>query len=263
MVSGWTYAALGVALCLAVAGPSPAHADDPPTQAQVAQARARFRAAEAARDAGEFSTAARNYLDAYKALPDAEFLFNAGQMYILAGDLQNARVHLEKYLVEDPNGRAVDEARRALATLPPPAEPRPTEGTIGATAAGGDPTSITSGPVERPPPESPGRGLRIAGLVIASGGVATLGTGVFFGLRARSIAGEAKDWDMYDPERDAQGERAEKLMIVFTGIGAAAVITGGVLYYLGHRARTSAETALTIAPLASGDVTGFAVEGSF
>jgi tetratricopeptide (TPR) repeat protein len=74
-----------------------------------------------------------------------------------------------------------------------------------------------------------GRGLRLAGIGAAGAGVVAIGIGVVFGLKARSISDEAAGWDAFDPGRYDQGKAGERNMFVLTGLGAAAVVTGGVL----------------------------------
>jgi len=87
--------------------------------------------------------------------------------------------------------------------------------------------------------------------VTAGAGVAALGAGVLFGLKARSIDDEARGWDVFDPDRFADGEAAERNMFIAYGVGGALVVTGGVLYYLGHKAgRRASDSApqVTFAP---------------
>jgi hypothetical protein len=54
-------------------------------------------------------------------------------------------------------------------------------------------------------------------------------------------------------------------MYLFTGVGAAALVTGGVLYYLGDRARKlePSSAALTLAPVVGPSEISFAVGGRF
>lgn len=73
-------------------------------------------------------------------------------------------------------------------------------------------------------------------------GLVALGVGVVFGLHARSISDETAGWDTFDPARFDQGKAAERNMFILTGVGGAALVTGGVLYYLGRRAGATAES---------------------
>lgn len=246
-----------------------------PSKKELAAARKHFQAAEAAKSRGEYPTAASEYLAAYELFPEPEFLFNVGEVYRLGGDEQNALLHYQRYLELDPDGRgaaaaraASEELRRSLAAReavapPPEKEPPP-------------PATAPPPPVERPaiaapppvrdeaPRRRPGRGLKIAGLATAGAGVAALAAGVVFGLKARSISDEAGDWDTFDPDRYDQGEAAERNMLIFGAAGAAAVITGGVLFYLGHRAGSRADDrAITVAPSVGARDLGVVASGRF
>jgi hypothetical protein len=83
--------------------------------------------------------------------------------------------------------------------------------------------------------------MRIAGLATGGAGVVALGIGVIYGLQAQSLSSEASDWTTFDRKRNDEGKADERNMFVFTGIGAAALVAGGVLYYLGHRAEQPAD----------------------
>jgi tetratricopeptide (TPR) repeat protein len=94
-----------------------------------------------------------------------------------------------------------------------------------------------------------GRGMRIAGMAAGGAGVVALGVGVVFGLKAQSLSNEAAAWTTFDQKRYDEGKADDRNMLVLTGVGAAALVAGGVLYYLGHRAEQATDTgALTIAP---------------
>jgi tetratricopeptide (TPR) repeat protein len=82
---------------------------------------------------GEFADAAKTYKRCYKLRPDAIFLYNIGQCYRLAGDLQNALFFYRSYLtsaVNAENQREVEERIRTLeselaAQKAPPNSPVP------------------------------------------------------------------------------------------------------------------------------------------
>ena len=89
-----------------------------------------------------------------------------------------------------------------------------------------------------PPPEQKGGGLKMAGVGVMAVGVVGLGAGVFFGVRARGAANDAeaiKPGDAWKPAIEERGQSAEKNAKLFFAIGGAAVVTGGVLYFLGSK----------------------------
>ena len=66
------------------------------------------------------------------------------------------------------------------------------------------------------------------------------------------------------PIPDDQGKADERDMFVLTGVGAAALVAGGVLYYLGPRAAQSTDTsAVTFAPSANHSEITFTVTSCF
>jgi tetratricopeptide (TPR) repeat protein len=250
-----------------------------PTPQQLAQAKAHFDAAENAKRAGNHQLAVTEYLAAYKLFPDPEFHFNVAEAYRLAGDEQSALSYYESYLALDPHGRGaptararVDQIRQAQTTTQQAASPTPAEaepmrtaedeaGQQAAERARRDEEQrheITAQAAKR------GRTMRIAGMATGGAGVVSLGIGVMFGLKARAISDEISNADMFDQRRYDEGERADRNLLLFTGVGAAAAITGGVLYYLGHRAgRTATDTALTFAPIVAPSQIAVTASGRF
>jgi hypothetical protein len=129
----------------------------------------------------------------------------------------------------------------------------------------------------RPPPEAPAADepeapaaasrsmtpLQWGGIGVAGAGVIALGAGIYFGLDARSISDEASDWDTFDPERFDEGEAAERNSVIALGVGAACVVTGGVLYYLGHRAISQEGESVSMTPVILPDGVGLGAMGRF
>jgi hypothetical protein len=121
--------------------------------------------------------------------------------------------------------------------------------------------------------------LRIAGMATAGAGVVALAVGIKYGLDARRISNDLSDHDAMAPndgmwteaelKSQAVGKRAEKRMFIGTGLGAAFIAGGAVLYYLGHRERESAAEAapetegISAAPVIDTDTLGFALSGRF
>ena len=54
--------------------------------------------------------------------------------------------------------------------------------------------------------------------------------------------------DTFDPSKESAGQRDQTLAIVFIGAGAAAVVTGAVLYFLGARKGEESPSAFVISP---------------
>jgi hypothetical protein len=144
---------------------------------------------------------------------------------------------------------------------PSPGEPSPGDPSAGAPrpdagiAAGADrppPTAPAPSPIllERSPPgatppiravdgtdvASAGRTQRLTGLAIAGGGVVAIGLGAVFGLQASARSSDVQSGHgVWDPSLEAAGTSAETRAELLWGLGGAAIIVGGVLYYLGRQ----------------------------
>jgi tetratricopeptide (TPR) repeat protein len=269
----WLLAA-GACLCTI----APAHAQTAPaakraapqrpSQKDLDEARKHFQRAEAAKARGEYQTAAVEYLAAYELFQEPAFFYDTAEVYRLAGDEKNALVYYTKYLELSPDGKvaaaariAADQLRRSIAAQEDAARiadearrnaeaeaRRKAEQDANARTAQG---TKAAAPAKREPAArepTTGRTMRIAGLVTGSAGVIALGVGVFFGVQARSLSNDAASWDTFDRKRDDKGKADQRNMVVFTGVGAAALVAGGVLYYLGHRAESVDHSAVSVAP---------------
>lgn len=112
---------------------------------------------------------------------------------------------------------------------------------LGAAGAGDElpsPSAAASELDDEGEREDTGGPLRIGGLVAAGVGVIAFGAGIKYGLDAQDIADELSGprfmWTVEDRERFAEGERAERNALILMGIGGAALVTGGVLFLVGH-----------------------------
>ena len=94
---------------------------------------------------------------------------------------------------------------------------------------------------------SGGGGMKIGGIVAGGIGVLAIGGGVYFGLQAKSISDELSGhegmWTDAQLAKQSEGKRDQMLMFVATGVGAACVVTGAILYVLGAKQHGSVEVA--------------------
>ena len=269
-------------LALALAFSYPAHADDKAT------ARAHYETATRLYDVGEYEKALAEFKAAYVAKDDPAFLFNIGQCYRELGQEADAlkffRRYLKKAPPDDPN-RAQVEARyrdteadavfkedmqraaeRTEAT-PPPSED------LGIVLTPAPPV------VEAPPPPAPpppvrtpvvvkqaapaipalessdaGRSLRVAGIATSAVGVASIVTAIYFYARARHYSDIVSNDRNHTAADEQSGRNAETAQWVFYSIGAAALATGGVLYWLGWP---------SVRPVVGPGVAGISAGGTF
>jgi hypothetical protein len=111
-------------------------------------------------------------------------------------------------------------------------------------------------------PASPGRGLRVAGIVCGAVGLASIGTGVYFYARAKAYSdrvSSARTWNSSDYQA---GKDAETMQWVFYGIGAGATITGAVLYLVGRLASVGPVN-VSVAPILVPGAAGIGAQGVF
>ena len=128
-----------------------------------------------------------------------------------------------------------------------------------------------------PKTSDPGKGLRYGGLGLAAAGVVSIAVGVKFGLDAQNISNcltnYPSDCDTSFPDErwtdealllEREGQSASNKMILFTSLGAVAIVAGGALYYLGDSKTTAAEkTSVSVAPQVSPHSVGVGFSGSF
>jgi tetratricopeptide (TPR) repeat protein len=225
-----------VALCAtASAQPSPPPAP-PPSAADLAYAEGRR-----LYDLREFADAIVKFKEAYRLRNDAASLFNIAQSYRLMNDCPNAYTYYKTFQRNYPAERA-DTVAKFIAELEPCKDTKPIEPPTKPVEPPTKPVEPPVKPVDPPKPveapetASPGRTMRITGIAVGGLGVAALGTGVFFGLRARSQSKDLNSSEEWDPSLEASAKRADRNAKILLGVGGAAVIGGAVLFYLGYRA---------------------------
>ncbi len=103
----------------------------------------------------------------------------------------------------------------------------------------------------------------VPALTVGGIGVALLGAGLTFGILARNASnsveqasknGSPGNPGTYYPQTQTDGLRDQTLEEIFLAVGAAAVITGGILYAVGH-SRERAERASAARPRSQARVT--------
>lgn len=236
-----------------------------------------------------FQESAEQYQAAYDLVPHPLMLYNLAQVYRLAGESERSLKLYEEFLAASPTGEAADFARKYVKIL---------ERTIArANARKSQPDDEDWLPEDGDDDlvedddddlvdddEDTGKGngasdaMRYGGLGLAAAGLASIAVGVKFGLDARSISncltnyplscdaeyteGMWTDDALQLPE---QGKAAEQKMFIFTGVGAALIIGGGVLYYLGGQERSADDdrSALRLTPSIDARSAGWSLAGHF
>jgi tetratricopeptide (TPR) repeat protein len=240
-------------------------------------------------DLQEWDQAILKFKEAYRLRADAPALFNIAQSYRLKGDCANAASFyktfkrnfpkekniekVEKFITEMETCAATGSAKtepvktepvktNPVKTEPVKAEPVKTEpvktGPVNTEPVNTDtttPISGVTGPVG--PTDTPSKGggtMKIAGIAVGGVGLIAVGAGVAFGLRASSAASDAEKLpagSVWKPDIESRGEKAAKNSKLFLAVGGAAVITGGVLYFLGAK-KSSESSSVALLPTSGG-----------
>ena len=106
------------------------------------------------------------------------------------------------------------------------------------------PTGAASGAADRDRGES-GSSLHTAGLSVGAVGIAAVLVGAFYSYRAHSLESQVAGAMTFSPSDDSSGASAHTMQFVMYGIGAAAVVTSGVLYLLGSQSGEQQATSST------------------
>jgi hypothetical protein len=239
--------------------------------AQKAEMKQHYEKATRAYDVQKYGEAVDEYQKAYEIGGDPAMLYNVAQSYRLNDQLQEALRFYRRYLQRSPNARNREDVERKIADLERTVEER--RKAAAATPAPTPPPPVVT-PVT-PPAEVPvqyegGGGLRVAGIVVASVGVAGLITAAVTGKMAADkgdqlSADSRKGMVVFDPSIESSGKTLNTVMIVSAIAGGAAAVTGAILIIVssvgggggnsgGEQPPATART--TVGPLFGGGVVG-------
>lgn len=256
--------AISIAAVLLVAGGSARQAQASPSKEQLAEAERLLREGNAHYAARRYDEAIASYRRAHELTGAPGFLFNIAQVHRVAGQCREAIDHYERFLAAEPKTplrpkveRFLDELWRCVearrkqedqqAAATPPVTAPPT------SATGADPPPASAPPPVDGPATASGRGARPwrwVGLGAAAVGLATVGTGVYFGLEARAAADDTEgvtgEWQAEHEQREQAAARDERRAILLIAAGSAIVAGGALLFFL---ARGGDEEAAPVALL--------------
>lgn len=222
-------------------------------QPQKDAARAHFDRARELHAKKQYLEAAEAYLAAFAEVPMPAFLYNAGQVYRLAGDHDRAVEHYRRYLELEPDGEGSADARAFLAELE---RDEPSPSTSPSTSP--SPSTTTSTLTATSEGDGGGSSMRVTALVSLGVGVIALGAAAGFAYKASAAEGDLSEhegeWTPAEADLYQSGEDADRYAMISLGVGAVALVAGGVFYYLGRRADARAMPQAAIAPTASGAV---------
>jgi tetratricopeptide (TPR) repeat protein len=240
---------LGAAVVLALvlrwsavdAQPTPTSPDST-SENQRAAAKKLTDEAIAAHEAKNYDTALALYMEAYQLVPHPALLFNIGQAYRLAGNLDQAELYYRRYLERDPDGPNASLAREFIASLLA-SRPAALESTPATQNASKDPRRSPTAPTVDPSraqeePVSHATMLKYTGYTL-------MGFGVVLGaIGARSVYQES-------------GYVALSIGCVSLGL-----IGGGFVTYRYAKRQHRASTSVTWVPVLGSGFAGLTLAGS-
>ena len=266
-----------------------------PTSAHAASREAQERAARKACLSGDYAKGVSILSGLFVDTKDPAWIFNQARCFQQNRRYEDAIARFQEFLRTAPDLSAADKAaaekhiadcqdliakqtgqpaapsvptvpsQPSLAQAQPAAPPAP------ATPAPAPPAPTTPAPapvitIEQPSPQpaaASGTGLRTAGILTASLGVAGIAAGVSLNLKANSMASDMKGFGAYSDGKESQRKNYETAAWVGYGVGAACIATGAVLYYLGLRSSKSSSATLSLLPVLAPNQTGAALTGTF
>ena len=246
--------------------------------------------------AGDYAKGVALLAELYVSTKDIAYLFNQARCFEQNGKYEEAILRFHEYQLKNADaGNPPDESAEKhiascqalldkqkagqVATLPPvtptvtapavPAEPKPVAVESPGQRAEAKPEATVEPKADVSAsiaPETPGRGLRVAGIAAAAVGVAGLAAGVVFNLKANSLASDLESANgssttLYSRSKESSRSSYATLTWVAYGAGAACMAGGAVLYFFGRSPGPSTQVAL--APAVGVGEVGAVLQGAF
>jgi tetratricopeptide (TPR) repeat protein len=250
---------------------------------------------------GSFDDAITEWKEAYRLHGSPLFLFNIAQAYRMKNDYDQAIFFFTAYLRERPNApnaQEVIELREEMERLSKeakaqkdaePNKPIPPDDGQGTSSASGEgaltpatdsvvqqegastPPQALSQPAADAPPVSASP-LKNYGLITGGVGVAFTLTGVLFASFASSAEQELETasargdiWDRELMNQEKSAERNALIAKILVGVGSAAIVGGGVMYFLGRKESQASAVSLSpvFDPSKGSPTVGLSLSGAF
>ena len=280
VVSYGLTASLGVVLLFSTATTQAANARPKQSGAAAKDRAAKEKAAKKACIVGDAKAGIDILGDLYVDTGDPAYVFNQGRCYEQNHRLEEAIDRFREYLRKIPDG-SVNEKSDANAHIadcealiakhsggtsssPPQvaSQPPPVPG-IPPAALNPVQPPVAIVPAQPSAPKAEGRGLRIGGAVTTVVGLCAVGTGVGLAIKERSLTNEINT--KFSQSKESTRASYQTWGYVSYGVGAAEIVGGAVLYYLGWRSgqSESAYTEISLLPTLTPDAMTLILHGSF
>ncbi len=230
-------------------------------------ANARAKAAKIACAAGDFRKGVEILAVLYVETNDANWIYNQGRCYEQNHQWTSAIDRFREYLRKTPRMNAEDatdtekhiadcrafQAEEERQAAPPTAVASPSPPSL---LPQPQPPLETLPVVPAPPPpgESGGSVLPTIGIVVGSIGLAGVATGFVLNLKANQAADSGLESSLHSYKTSS---------MVCYGAGGAALVTGIVLYLVGHKRTRTGSGSVALAPFSPRGGAGLTLEGEF
>jgi hypothetical protein len=216
--------------------------------------------------------------DLYVDTNDITYIFNQGRCFEQNRRYEDAIGRFREYLVKGENlsaeERALTQKRidacesylpKSESPSPLVSEPAPVASIVQPHR---DPIPVTTAretaaQQPRQADEKAGSGMRIAGITVASVGVAALITGVVLNLKVNSMSSDLAKPDNFNRDTDSSRKNYKTLGWVSYGMGAACLAGGSLLYYLGWNVGRTSTSTVALVPYVAPGMAGALLGGSF
>jgi len=278
-------------LVVSICAGSAVHAEES-DQERRASARQHYNEGTRWYELGHFDQAIKEYEEAYRKFDDPVLLYNLAQAHRQAGHTPDAIRLYKMYLSRSPRAgnraevelkiaaleKVIEDQRRSQ-SIPPDHAIRPGQTETATTKPAAKPTTTamttpaeaTAAPTATPAVVDqpvPGRSKKIAGIAVAAVGLGGVAAGIALSVLAKqasdAVTAEAMAHQPFDPSKQSTGRTDAIVGPVLVGVGAAAVVAGGVVWFLGHReGKAAGRSGFVLAPSAAPRFAGVLVQGRF
>ena len=217
-------------------------------------------------NAGDHAAAIALYEEAYLNDPDPALLPILATEYRHVGLPNDAITYFCQYLTAQPKGSQATYARSQVIAIRGELGQRISNDRVCETPRPVQVDFLTPRPSREPSRPSMSK-REIAGIASATLGAASLAVAVYYGAKAKSISdditshGTNESWPENIGALEARGQRYESRQNMFLLVGGAAIVTGGILYFVGRADRLSSET--IVAPTVSSSGAGISFTRGF
>ncbi|HEY4184221.1 MAG TPA: hypothetical protein VGP07_04095 [Polyangia bacterium] len=173
---------------------------------------------------------------------DPTYIYNQGRCFEQNGRSPEAITRFREYLRKSPGLADADrtevQAHIAQLEAPSPAAAAPTSPAPVIVAPPSAPPAPVADSSSPPVGGADGHRWRVAGIATGAAGAAFVLGGLYMGLRARSLSNDVTtdaNNGVFSRGKYDDGQRAETLQWVGYGVGIAALLGGGAMYWWGTK----------------------------